>query len=83
MSTYLATADAIAYSEINKTIPIKIQHGIYDPVVPEQLGRKSASQLTKQGYKASYQTYPMEHAVCLEQIQDISEWLQSILHINQ
>ncbi len=80
MSTYLATADAITYSEINKTLPIKIQHGVHDPVVPEQLGRKSASQLTKQGYTVSYQTYPMEHAVCPEQIRDISEWLQSILH---
>lgn len=79
MSTYLATADIITYSETNKTIPIQIQHGVYDPVVPEQLGRKSASQLTKQGYKANYQTYPMEHAVCLEQIGDISQWLQSIL----
>ncbi|TKB25615.1 carboxylesterase [Desulfopila sp. IMCC35006] len=79
MSTYLATADAIAYSEINKTIPIKIQHGVHDPVVPEQLGRKSTSELTRQGYKVSYQSYPMEHAVCPEQIRDISAWLQSIL----
>ncbi len=79
MSTYLATADAIAYSEINKTIPIKIQHGVHDPVVPEQLGRKSTNALTRQGYKVSYQSYPMEHAVCPEQIRDISEWLQSIL----
>ncbi len=79
MSTYLATADIIEYSEINKTIPIKIQHGTHDPVVPEQLGHKAKVQLTKQGYSVSYQNYPMEHSVCPEQIGDISAWLQTTL----
>ena len=82
MSTYLATAEAIKYSEINKTIPIKIHHGVDDPVVPEKLGRKSTKLLIDQGYKVSYQSYPMEHSVCPEQIYDISEWLQSILRTN-
>jgi phospholipase/carboxylesterase len=80
MSTYFATADIIEYSEVNKTIPLKVQHGEHDPVVPEQLGRKATTQLIKQGYGVSYQNYPMEHSVCPEQINDISEWLQSILY---
>lgn len=80
MSTYFATADIIEHSEINKTIPLRIQHGEHDPVVPEQLGRKATTQLIKRGYSVSYQHYPMEHSVCPEQIQDISEWLQTILH---
>lgn len=80
MSTYFATADVIEYSEINKTIPLRVQHGEHDPVVPENLGRKATTQLIKQGYSVSYQNYPMEHSVCPEQIKDISEWLQTILH---
>ena len=79
MSSYFATGDIIKYSEINKTIPIKIQHGEHDPVVPEELGRKATTQLIKQGYSVSYQSYPMEHSVCPEQIGVISEWLQTIL----
>ncbi len=79
MSTYLATGDLLEYSEINQSIPIAIHHGIYDPVVPEQLGQQAADSLTGQGYKVSYQNYPMEHAVCPKQIGDISEWLQTIL----
>jgi phospholipase/carboxylesterase len=79
MSTYFATAGIIEYSEINKTIPITIQHGEFDPVVPEQLGREAVTQLTKNGYTASYRNYPMEHSVCPEQIGDISKWLQDIL----
>jgi phospholipase/carboxylesterase len=80
MSSYFATADLIGYSEVNKAIPIRIQHGEFDPVVPEHLGRKATAQLIKNGYSASYQNYPMEHSVCPQQIRDISEWLKTILH---
>jgi phospholipase/carboxylesterase len=80
MSSYFATADLIGYSEVNKGIPIRVQHGEYDPVVPEHLGRKATSQLIKNGYSVSYQNYPMEHSVCPQQIRDISAWLQTILH---
>jgi phospholipase/carboxylesterase len=79
MSTYLATADSLTYNPANKEIPIKIQHGIHDPVVPEALGRKSAARLKHEGYQVDYQSYPMEHAVCPEQIHDISKWLQTVL----
>lgn len=78
MSTYLATKNDDA-GAIHKNMPIMIHHGLYDPVVPEQLGRKSMDHLSRQGFKAEYQTYPMEHAVCPEQIHDISQWLQAVL----
>lgn len=79
MSTYLATPDSISFNEVNKTIPIKIQHGQFDPVVPETLGKKATTQLIKKGYSVSYQSYPMEHSVCPAQILDISQWLQTVL----
>ncbi len=80
MSTYFATVDSIKLSEENKAIPIKIQHGVHDPVVPESLGQKATTQLVKLGYSVNYQSYPMEHAVCPQQIADISHWLQEILN---
>jgi len=79
MSTYLATADILTFSPANKEIPIKIQHGSDDPIVPEALGRQAAARLTKEGYQVSYQSYPMEHSVCPAQINDISQWLQTVL----
>ena len=79
MSTYFATADTIILSRENKNIPITIQHGIYDPVVPETLGQKATTQLVKAGYSVNYKNYPMEHAVCPEQITDIGNWLQKLL----
>lgn len=82
MSTYFATADSIDYNDANKYIPIQIQHGQLDPVVPEILGQKATQALTEKGYDVSYQTYPMEHAVCPEQISAISEWLKKTLNNN-
>ncbi len=79
MSSYFATAETIIYNSANKDIPIEIHHGQFDPVVPEALGQKASLQLSEKGYKVGYTVYPMEHAVCLEQINDISNWLQTVL----
>lgn len=79
MSTYFATADLIQYHAANQHIPIEIQHGLYDPVVPEKLGNTARKLLEEDGYQPTYRTYPMEHGVCPEQISDISSWLQSTL----
>lgn len=79
MSTYFATSNEIESHAANQHIPIEIHHGVHDPVVPEALGKKAYSILQQKGYAVSYRTYPMEHSVCLEQIQDISAWLQQTL----
>lgn len=82
MSTYLATAETLHYRVANQNIPILIQHGTNDPVVPERLGRQAADRLKKEGYRVSYQTYPMEHMVCPAQIADIGRWLQIVLGLS-
>ena len=79
LSTYFATANSIVPHESNKTIPVNIQHGTYDDVVPEALGTRAYTTLTARGYHATYHTYPMQHQLCLEQIQAISVWLQKVL----
>jgi len=79
MSTYFATWNSIDLSESTKEIPLEVHHGLYDPVVPEHLGQHAVAKLQEYGYKPVYRTYPMEHGVCPEQIDDISDWLQRTL----
>jgi len=79
MSTYFATRDSITLAKANMLTPIEIHHGIFDPVVPEHLGREAEKFLADKGYVVRYRSYPMEHNVCPEQIADISAWIQSIL----
>jgi len=79
MSTYFATSDTIALSDANRTLPIEIQHGSYDPVVPPALGIRAAEFLKERGYSVAFRTYPMDHSVCPQQIGDISAALQRFL----
>lgn len=79
MSTYFATAESIEPHDVNRELPVEVHHGLYDPVVPESLGRKAVNRLEELGYHPTYKTYPMEHNVCPEQIKEISQWIQTNL----
>jgi phospholipase/carboxylesterase len=79
LSTYFATADTITPNIANKRIPIQICHGTGDPMVAEAMGRKAHQRLSGMGYSVDYKSYPMGHEVCLEEIADISGWLQQVL----
>ena len=82
MSTYFATKDSIRPAAENSHLPIQIYHGVYDPIVPETLGRQSVQVLKSMGYTPGYKTYAMEHSVCVEEITDISSWLQARIQID-
>jgi phospholipase/carboxylesterase len=79
LSAYFATVGSIRIDPANAGLPIRIYHGTADPIVPEALGRESRDALIDMGYRPEYKTYPMQHAVCPEEIADISaalrEWL--------
>ena len=76
LSTYFATADTVERSEANADVPISVYHGTFDPMVPESLGVRSVETLKEMCYDPSYQTFPMEHSVCLEEIQDIGRFIR-------
>jgi phospholipase/carboxylesterase len=84
LSTYLPLADHFRdevvnnASTVNQDLPIFMAHGSFDPVLPMNLGRNSADRLLEAGYKVEWHDYPMAHAVCAEEIDDIRNWLLSV-----
>jgi phospholipase/carboxylesterase len=48
-------------------------------MVPLPMGEWSRDFLTQLGYRVDWRTYPMQHSVCLEEVNDISRWLQDRL----
>ena len=76
LSTYFATKDTVKYHSANKKLPIFIGHGHFDAIVPENLGSQAHQLLTEKGYQTDYHTYPMDHSVCMQEIADISRWIQ-------
>jgi phospholipase/carboxylesterase len=81
LSTYLPLADSLPQeaAEANKTAPIFMAHGVYDPVVPLLMGAGSQTILAGLGYQVEWKQYPMQHSVCAEELQDIGAWLRKVL----
>lgn len=81
LSTYLPLAESVAAerSSVNAQTPVFMAHGTEDPVLPVQLGQRSREQLESLSYAVEWHDYPMQHAVCLEEIQAIGAWLQRVL----
>jgi len=75
LSTYFPTATTVEVQAAQKQIPMLICHGTRDPVVPETLGVSSKMALETMGFQPEYRTYPMEHAVCPQEINDIAQWI--------
>ena len=79
LSSYFATHKSISLHTANQQLPIAIFHGLYDRVVNESLGYQALEKLRGMGYKPQYRSYEMDHAVCAEEVNDISTWLQERL----
>jgi len=81
LSAYLPLASTVAEEkhESNEKTPIFMAHGRFDPVITFEQAKRSHEQLEKMGYAVEWHDYAMEHAVNLQEIADISEWLNQRL----
>ncbi len=79
LSTYLPLASELR-DEVVK-LPIFMAHGTFDPVLPIALGRESADLLIAAGLDVEWHDYPIAHAVCAEEIDDIRRWLLTVYAI--
>lgn len=77
LSTYMATAELIEQqrSDINRNIPVVIHHGTADDVVPISLGTQATEKLQQLGYQPQWHSWPIDHGLCLEEVESIGEWL--------
>ncbi len=81
LSTFLPPNDGLGTprSKANAQTPILVCHGKQDEVLPIALGKLAFESLHSFNYPVEWREYTMAHAVCPQQIQDISQWLQKIL----
>lgn len=81
LSCYLPLAESLPReaAAANRTTPIFMAHGIYDPLIPIVAAAGSMTLLTGIGYAVEWRQYPMPHSVCPEEIQDIGAWLRRVL----
>ncbi len=77
LSTYLPLADTLLPA--THAFPIFMAHGAQDTIVPFAVGRRARAQLEKLNYTVEWESYPMAHTVCMDEVKTISDWLQKIL----
>ena len=56
----------------------RLDCGSFDPMVLHQWGKASAERLSQAGFSVEWHDYPMQHAVCAEEIDDIRSWLLGV-----
>jgi len=79
MSTYLPNVDGLDYDwAAARSIPVLVQHGTDDPLIPVEQGRLLAQTLADHGAPVVYRDYPMQHQVAMESVQDAHAWLLEV-----
>jgi len=79
LSTYFPDAESTQCEPVNSNLPIQVYHGDFDSVVKPELGELAIDDLRKKGFQPKFDRYPMDHEVCMEQIQHIGRWMVNIL----
>jgi phospholipase/carboxylesterase len=81
MSGYLPLAEATAAErrDANALTPMFLAHGRGDGVVPIARGAAARDQLQALGQTVEWHDYPMQHSVCIEEVQALQQWLLKVL----
>ncbi|CAE6755516.1 Carboxylesterase 2 [Paraburkholderia domus] len=81
MSGYVPSPSFIdsRLSAANRSTPIFAAHGLYDEVLPIQLGEAARDFAITRGCKVDWNAYPMPHSVCAEEITALRAWLGALL----
>lgn len=81
LSSYMCEPEKLAEEAhaANKQTSIFVAHGQQDDVIPMSIGNTAFDTLKSNGYSATWNQYMMQHNVCVEELNDISAWLQAKL----
>ncbi|MDX8393765.1 MAG: hypothetical protein R8K21_04170 [Mariprofundales bacterium] len=60
-------------------VPVWMAHGNHDNVVFPRFGNTSRAQLQQAGVPLTWNTYPMAHSVCAEELQTLGQWITNVM----
>ena len=80
LSTYMPLEQSNeSETKADKSLPIFMAHGDFDPVVPITLGQQSYQALLTYGFDVEWHSYPMQHSVSPEEVSHIGSWIRRYL----
>ena len=75
----LAASTALERHDANALTPMFLAHGRNDGMVPLPRGVAARDLLQGLGQPIEWHDYPMEHSVCMEEVQALQKWLLKVL----
>ena len=75
----LAATTATERHDANALTPMFLAHGRNDGMVPLARGQAARDLLQGLGQPIEWHDYPMEHSVCIEEVQALQKWLLKVL----
>jgi thioredoxin 1 len=80
MSPFLPGLDGLEIDDAAvASIPVLLQHGTHDQMIPVKQSRTLARALRSVGVPTVFREYPMEHQVALESLQDARAWIARVI----
>jgi len=77
LSSYLPLVSQVTFAQPTQT-PIFSAGGLHDPMVLPAWTKMSVAHMQEKGYQAiSMHEYSMEHAICYQEVVDLSAWISS------
>ena len=59
--------------------PVAIGHGMYDPVIGVEWGRRARATLDASGFPLAYREYPLPHAIDRGFLAELRDWLRAAI----
>jgi phospholipase/carboxylesterase len=75
----LADTTATERRDANALTPVFQAHGRSDGVIPIARATATRDLLQSLGQPLQWHDYPMEHSVCMEEVQALNKWLLQVL----
>jgi phospholipase/carboxylesterase len=80
LSGFVPTVEAFSLDlERQPLPPVAVGHGVFDPVISVEWGRRGKMLLEDAGFDVLYREYPLPHAVDPGFVADLAGWLESHL----
>ena len=68
-------------ADLSDLPPVAYGHGVYDPVIPVEFGRRVRASLEEAGGELLYREYPLDHTLDPRFLVEVRDWLAAKLAI--
>jgi phospholipase/carboxylesterase len=74
LSSFIPTVEGFEF-DLSEIPPVAIGHGVYDPIIPVEFGRRARALLEQVGASLLYREYPLPHAIDPSFLLELRGWL--------